>query len=425
MPDSGVPEHDPNGGERPAPPWQQGAPPPPPAPPRPSTPSPAAGDWDEWDDERRPDAGRSDATGVLPVPPPGGVDPGRAAPTEMAEAADAPPSGAPGVPPAGFPAGPPGAYPGGPGGPPSGYPGGPPPTGPGPRGQGPGTPPPWAGTERPGGPPPGYRPAGAAASSGGEAPPRPPGAPSGPPPGQPFAPPPGGPPPGRPGGGPPGYGTGYPPAGGRGGPGQAPPFAGPGPMPPGQTPPGYPPGGPAGSPGPSGPGPVESLLRAPWLLGALGIVAGYIIAQLSDVIYAFQHFPGLPARARLLRFFGNATIGWAIALAVAVVLVSLAGRYYPVHDESARTRLHLARLMVAGLAAFTVLSAVVDLIAALIGVGTDTSGAGGFGPAVYSAIGLPAGIDGAFTAALTYLAVAVISAAVALWAFGLSRIHDQ
>jgi hypothetical protein len=139
------------------------------------------------------------------------------------------------------------------------------------------------------------------------------------------------------------------------------------------------------------------------------------------VLLSFQHFPGLPARARVLRFFGNATLGWAIALVVAAILLSLAGRTFPVDDPSVRRRVGLARTVVAAVAAFTVLSSLIDLITSLTAAGVN---AGAEGIVAYSSIGVPAGIDAAFVSALGFLAVAVIAAATALWAYGLSRIRD-
>lgn len=123
----------------------------------------------------------------------------------------------------------------------------------------------------------------------------------------------------------------------------------------------------------------------------------------------------------MLRFFGNATLGWAIALAVAAVLLSLAGRYFPVERPEHRSRLGLVRTLVAAVAGFTALSAIVDLVTSLTAAGTNV---GPGGRVAYAGLGLPAGIDGAITAALAYLGVAVIAGAITLWAFGLSRLRD-
>jgi hypothetical protein len=150
------------------------------------------------------------------------------------------------------------------------------------------------------------------------------------------------------------------------------------------------------------------------MLGVLAILVAFAITWLSDIIDTFQHFPGLPARGRILRFFAVGDLTWALALLVAVLLLAAGIRLFAAPPRSLGTRLHLVAYVLAGAAASVLVSAVILLI-------VDLSLAGQHlfpqEELAHVSLGLPAGINQAFVAALDDLAVLPIAGAAGWWAY--------
>jgi hypothetical protein len=146
----------------------------------------------------------------------------------------------------------------------------------------------------------------------------------------------------------------------------------------------------------------------------LAIVAAFAVVWLSDVIDTFQHFPGLPARGRILRFFAVGDLTWALALLLAVLLLAAGTRLFSPPAPALLPRVRLASYLVAGAAAVVVVSAFVVLI-------VDLSSAGQHllppDELAHVSLGLPAGINQAFVAALMELAVLPIAGAAGWWAY--------
>lgn len=143
-------------------------------------------------------------------------------------------------------------------------------------------------------------------------------------------------------------------------------------------------------------------------------MVSFAVTWLSDIINTFQHFPGLPARGRVLRFFAVGDLSWALALLLAVFLLAAGTRLFAPTPPSLVPRLKLVSYVLAGAAALVVVSAVVVLI-------VDLSLAGQHlfpqEELAHVSLGLPAGIDQAFVGALAELAVLPIAGAAAWWAY--------
>ncbi|MDQ2724969.1 MAG: hypothetical protein M3Y36_05675 [Actinomycetota bacterium] len=142
-------------------------------------------------------------------------------------------------------------------------------------------------------------------------------------------------------------------------------------------------------------------------------MAAFAITWLSDIIDSFQHFPGLPARGRILRFFAVGDLTWALALLLAVFLLAAGTRLFAPPPALA-PRVKLVSYLLAGAAAVVVVSAVILLI-------SDLSAAGQHlfpqEELAHVSLGLPAGINQAFVGALVELAVLPIAGAAGWWAY--------
>ncbi|MDQ6784383.1 MAG: hypothetical protein M3063_13280 [Actinomycetota bacterium] len=155
-------------------------------------------------------------------------------------------------------------------------------------------------------------------------------------------------------------------------------------------------------------------MAAPWLLGVLGILAAFAVTWLADIIDTFQHFPGLPARARVFRFFAVGNLNWALALLVAVLILTAGTRLFAPPPPSLAPRVRLLAYLVVGATAVVIVSAAVTFLVDLSLVGQH------LGPQeelAHVSLGLPAGINQAFVAALIELAVLPIAGAAGLWAY--------
>lgn len=168
----------------------------------------------------------------------------------------------------------------------------------------------------------------------------------------------------------------------------------------------------------------------PWLLAAIGVMIAFGVDWFGDILDAFQHFPGLPGRARALRFFAIGDVTWAVALLVAVVVMSVGERVLgggsqpgsqlagergerPQVPPAVGARVTLAYDAIAAAAGIVVVAAVISAIIALTLAGEHATPSD---QVAYSAIGFPAGFDQAVVAALSSLAAVPIAAATAVWA---------
>ncbi|MDQ2726535.1 MAG: hypothetical protein M3Y91_01410 [Actinomycetota bacterium] len=143
-------------------------------------------------------------------------------------------------------------------------------------------------------------------------------------------------------------------------------------------------------------------------------MAAFAITWLSDIIDAFQHFPGLPAQGRILRFFAVGDLSWALALLLAVLLLAAGTRLFAPPSPSLAPRVKLVSYLIAGAAAAVFVSAVILLI-------TDLGSAGQHlfpqEELAHVSLGLPAGINQAFVGAVAELAVLPLAGAAGWWAY--------
>lgn len=144
------------------------------------------------------------------------------------------------------------------------------------------------------------------------------------------------------------------------------------------------------------------------------IVVAFAVTWLSDIINSFQHFPGLPARGRILRFFAVGDLTWALALLLAVFLLAAGTRLFAPPGPSLAPRLKLASYLIAGAAAVVVVSAVILAIVDLSSAGQHLFAQEEL---AHVSLGLPAGINQAFVGALVELAVLPIAGAAGWWAY--------
>jgi hypothetical protein len=128
---------------------------------------------------------------------------------------------------------------------------------------------------------------------------------------------------------------------------------------------------------------LKELTSAPPVAGAAAILLGLALFWLGAIINSFQHFPGLSARARLVRFFEPGEIQWALALVVAVGLLALARRERSEHGGgSAKTATMTTTLLMvafyasAAVAAAAAINVVVELT--FLGDSPDLAGSAVF-----------------------------------------------
>jgi hypothetical protein len=144
--------------------------------------------------------------------------------------------------------------------------------------------------------------------------------------------------------------------------------------------------------------------HSPWILTSGAILVAFVVAWLSSIIRAFRHAPGLPGRDRVLEFFSPGSIVWAIAIVVAVILLSMGHHLEPVTAKRSDT----AGLLPVGLflaACIVGLSAFIDFLVELTTFGN--------------------GVNAAFAGFIQYAAVLPIAAATAWWALKeTGRIHQ-
>jgi hypothetical protein len=135
--------------------------------------------------------------------------------------------------------------------------------------------------------------------------------------------------------------------------------------------------------------------QSAWVLGAAAILVAFVIGWLAGILLTFRHAAGYTARDRILQFFEPGSLSWALAILLALTLLTIARRFELEPDR--RSRLH--DLLPAGLflaAAAVMLSAVIGILVELTNFGN--------------------GIDAAFAALLGYVAVLLVGGAATWWA---------
>ena len=135
--------------------------------------------------------------------------------------------------------------------------------------------------------------------------------------------------------------------------------------------------------------------QSAWVLGAAAILVAFAIGWLVGILLAFRHAPGYTARDRILQFFEPGSLSWALAILLALTLITIARKFDPA--PARRSGIHEllpAGLFVAGAA--VVVSSVIGILVELTNFGH--------------------GIDAAFAALIGYVAVLLVGAAATWWA---------
>lgn len=132
-----------------------------------------------------------------------------------------------------------------------------------------------------------------------------------------------------------------------------------------------------------------------WVLGASAILVAFAIGWFVGILLSFRHAHGYSARDRILQFFEPGSLTWALAILLALTLITIARKFDP--DPGRRSRMHEllpAGLLLAGAA--VVLSSVVGILVQLTNFGN--------------------GIDAAFAGLFGSVAVLLMGAAATWWA---------
>jgi hypothetical protein len=138
--------------------------------------------------------------------------------------------------------------------------------------------------------------------------------------------------------------------------------------------------------------------HSPWALASATIVVAFVVAWFAGVVLSFRHASGLSGRDRVLQFFEPASFQWSVAILVALVLWVVGRRLDPAPHPAPKSRLRELLPMALFLAAAAVgISATIDALVELTAFGN--------------------GIDAAFSGLIDYLAILLIGAATAWWAF--------
>jgi hypothetical protein len=136
--------------------------------------------------------------------------------------------------------------------------------------------------------------------------------------------------------------------------------------------------------------------QSAWVLGAAAILVAFAIGWLVGILLTFRHAPGLTARDRILQFFEPGSLSWALALLLALTLVTIARKFDPA--PARRSGIH--ELLPAGL----FVAAVAVVVSSVIGILVELTNFGH-------------GIDAAFAALIGYVAVLLAGAAATWWAY--------
>ncbi len=126
------------------------------------------------------------------------------------------------------------------------------------------------------------------------------------------------------------------------------------------------------------------------MLASAAVLLAFAMSWFAGILLSFRHAPGITSRDRILQFFEPGQLIWAVAILVAVALLTTGRKF----DSGPARKSHWNEIVPVGL---FVAGAVVTF-SALVGVLVELSNFGN-------------GIDEAFAGLIVYLAVLVIGAA--------------
>ena len=130
--------------------------------------------------------------------------------------------------------------------------------------------------------------------------------------------------------------------------------------------------------------------ESPWVLASAAILLAFAMGWFAGILLSFRHAPGITSRDRILQFFEPGQLIWALAILVAVALLTTGRRF----DSGPARKSGWPDLVSVGL----FVAGIAVTFSALVGVLVELSNFGN-------------GIDEAFAGLIVYLAVLVIGAA--------------
>jgi hypothetical protein len=145
-----------------------------------------------------------------------------------------------------------------------------------------------------------------------------------------------------------------------------------------------------------------------WHLASAAILVAFVVSWFAGILLSFRHTPGLTARGRILQFFAPGTLGWALAVLLAIALFEVGRRVDPIPSadpaETVSSAQRRKRRFVGLLPLGLFLAGAAVTVSALVGVLVELSNFGN-------------GIDAAFSSLLSFLALVGIGAAETWLAF--------
>jgi hypothetical protein len=153
-----------------------------------------------------------------------------------------------------------------------------------------------------------------------------------------------------------------------------------------------------------------------WMLASAAILVAFFVAWFAGIVLSFRHAAGLTARDRILQFFEPGTLGWGVAVLVAIALFEVGRRSETMSPAAPGEALSGARLrkkrFVEWLPFGLFVAAVAVTVSAFVGVLVELSNFGN-------------GIDSAFSALINYLALVGVGGAATWLGFKqLGRTHS-
>ena len=151
------------------------------------------------------------------------------------------------------------------------------------------------------------------------------------------------------------------------------------------------------------------------MLASAAILTAFFVAWFAGIVLSFRHAAGLTARDRILQFFEPGTLGWGVAVLVAIALFEVGRRSETMSPAAPGEALSGARRrkkrFVEWVPFGLFVAAVAVTVSAFVGVLVELSNFGN-------------GIDSAFSALINYLALVGVGGAATWLGFKqLGRTH--